>query len=433
MKLSIFGTGYVGLVAAVCFADKGNDVICFDIDEKKITQLQNGIPTIFEPGLRELLERNKDRLIFTTDPQLAVKGTELCFLAVGTPQRKDGLGADMQYIEAAATIIAKHADGPKIIAIKSTVPVGTAAHVSKLCSQHTKHKIVLVSNPEFLKEGDAIRDFEFPDRVVIGTDDEHARSVFRDLYRPFFRRSDRALFMDNVSAELTKYGANIMLAARISVMNELSRIAEKVGADVLAVRAAIGSDERIGQSFLFPGPGYGGSCFPKDVREVISLGERLRVDLEIIPAIDSTNEAQKEHFTSRAIELLTPLQGKKIAVWGIAFKAKTDDIRDSSTLVLIHTLLEHGAHVALADPEALENAKRLYGDKITYGKQYEVLEGAGGLVIMTDWNEYKNPDFARMKTTLKTPLIVDGRNLYSLDTMKTHGFKYRSIGRKDVN
>ena len=430
MKISIFGTGYVGLVAAACFADKGNDVVCVDIDEAKVAQLRKGEIPIFEPGLSDLIIHNSKRLTFTTDAKLGVHGVELIFLAVGTPQKAGSNEADLKYIEAAAQTIATLADGPKIIAIKSTVSVGTAKHLRALVKKFTKHEITVVSNPEFLKEGDAVRDFEFPDRVIIGTDDERARLYLRDLYEPFFRRNDRFILMDNESAELTKYGSNIMLAGRISIMNELARLADATGADISLVRQGIGADERIGTAFLYAGPGYGGSCFPKDVREASALGERLAVSLQAIPSIDEANERHKKYVATRVANILGPLKGKRIAVWGITFKQKTDDIRESPSITLIESLIHEGASVTLYDPEGIANAKKLFGERIHYGEQYEVLAHAAGLVIMTDWNEFKNPDFPRIKQLLTKPLIIDARNLYNLDRMRLEGITYYGIGRR---
>jgi len=430
MRISVFGTGYVGLVAAACFADKGNDVVCVDVDEKKIAMLRQGKSPIYEPGLAELLEHNKKRLTFTADAKQGVLGIEVIFMAVGTPQKQGSHDADLQYLEAASIKIAGLMEAAKIIVIKSTVPVGTATHIRELMSKHTKHQVTIVSNPEFLKEGDAIRDFEFPDRVVIGTKDERARLLLHDLYEPFFRRSERLILMDNQSAELTKYGSNIMLAARISVMNELARLADATGADISLVRQGVGADSRIGTAFLYPSPGYGGSCFPKDVREATALSERLGVHIDIIPAIDSANEMQKRFFSDKVLKILGSAKAKRIAIWGAAFKQKTDDVRESPTITMVNTLLDAGAEVTLFDPEAMENIRKLFGEKIEYCEQYECLENADALVIMTDWNEFKNPDFQRMKQLLKKPVIIDGRNLYSLERMRMEGFQYSGIGRR---
>ena len=436
MKIAFFGTGYVGLVAAACFADKGNQVACIDINAEKIAKIKQGIMPIYEQGLAELIERNKERLTFTTDAVNAVKESVVIFLAVGTPQKKDGQGADLRYLEAAATTIARAMNEPKIIAIKSTVPVGTAKHIRALMQKHTKHTVSLISNPEFLKEGDAIRDFEIPDRVVIGSHDTHAIEIMKELYEPFFRRSDRLIVMNNESAELTKYGSNIMLAARIAIMNELARLAEATGGDVNHVRQGVGSDSRIGTAFLFPGPGYGGSCFPKDVREATALSQRHYVKLDTIPSIDVSNEAHKRFFTEKTLAAIRgahkDLKGKHIAVWGLAFKYKTDDIRESPALVVIDALLAAGAHVSVFDPEAMENTKALYGEKLHYGHQYDILKDAEALVVATDWNEFKHPDFTRMKPLMRTPLIIDGRNLYNLHRLAEEGFTYHSVGRKTI-
>jgi UDPglucose 6-dehydrogenase len=434
MKLAFFGTGYVGLVAAACFADKGNSVVCVDVDAKKIEGLNRGVMPIYEQGLAELVARNKERLVFTTDAKSAVEHSEILFLAVGTPQKKDSQDADLQYLEAAAISIARAMDKPKIVVIKSTVPVGTASHIRALMERHTAHAVSLVSNPEFLKEGDAIRDFEMPDRVVIGSHDVAAIAAMKDLYEPFFRRSDRLIVMNNESAELTKYGCNIMLAARVAIMNELARLAEATGADVSHVRQGVGSDSRIGTAFLFPGPGYGGSCFPKDVREATALSKRINLPLHTIPSIDVSNEAHKRFFAEKTLKAIRgehrDLQGKRVAVWGLAFKHKTDDIRESPALTVIDTLLAAGAHVQVFDPEATENIKKRYGDKLEYGSQYDILEHTDALIITTDWNEFKHPDFPRMKTAMRHAIIVDGRNLFNPERVAKEGFTYHSVGRK---
>lgn len=430
MKITVFGAGYVGLTAAVCFADKGNDVTIYDVNPHRIKLLREGKLPIYEIGLGDLLARNKSRLHPTTEVEEAFSShPSVCILAVGTPQRADGLEADTSYIEDAAKTIASFASAPTIIAIKSTVPVGTAQKVKTIVA-HARVPIAVVSNPEFLKEGTALADFETPDRVVLGSNDEAALAVMRELYSPFCRKTDRIVLMNNESAELSKYASNIMLATRISVMNELSRLAERAGADINAVRVATGMDSRIGPAFLFPGPGYGGSCFPKDIREAVSLGKRLSVPLELIPAVDSTNEMQKIHFTNRVLDFIE--NGKTVAVWGCAFKAKTDDVRDSATIILVKTLLKHGVRVRVSDPEAMDNFHKIFAGEIEYGDMYSVLSGADALVVMTDWNEFKSPDWTRVKNSLKKPLVVDSRNLYSQATMKSLGIRYRSVGRIDV-
>lgn len=434
MKLAFFGTGYVGLVAAACFADKGNTVICVDVDAKKIEGIKRGVMPIYEQGLAELVARNKSRLTFTTDAASAVRSSDVIFLAVGTPQKKGSTEADLQYIDAAAIAIAKAMDGPRTVVIKSTVPVGTAARVRDTMRAHTHHAVNVVSNPEFLKEGDAIRDFEMPDRVVIGAREQEAKETMRDLYEPFFRRSDRLIVMNNESAELTKYGCNIMLAARITIMNELARLAEATGADVNHIRQGVGSDSRIGTAFLFPGPGYGGSCFPKDVREATSLAERLDIRIDTIPSIDVANEEHKRFFARKVLTAIggaanAKLSGKRVAVWGLAFKHKTDDVRESPAFIVIDALLAAGASVAVSDPEAIENTRAVYGERLHYGEQYTILEGADAVVIATDWNEFRNPDFPRMKTAMRHALIVDGRNLYNPERVANEGFIYHSVGR----
>ena len=441
MKISVIGSGYVGLVAGACFAESGNSVICVDIDETKIEGLKNGVIPIYEPGLKEMVLRNfaDGRLSFTTDIEAAVKSSLINFIAVGTPPGEDG-SADLKYVLGVAATIGKHMQGYKIIVDKSTVPVGTADKVRaaiqhELDSRGTTHEFDVVSNPEFLKEGAAIDDFMKPDRVVIGTDNVRTAEIMKELYEPFMRKNNRMIVMDIRSAEMTKYAANAMLATRISFMNQIANLCERMGADVTAVREGIGSDSRIGYDFLFPGPGYGGSCFPKDVKALVRTAEECNYDFLLLKAVEEVNERQKEVLASKVRNLIgsgsdKSLQGKTIACWGLAFKPRTDDMREAPSLTIIEDLLAAGATVKAHDPEALKEAKHYFGERITYShNQYEILAEADALVIITDWSEYRNPDFDRMLAELKTPLVVDGRNLYKPVKMKESGFNYVPLGR----
>lgn len=437
MRIAVIGTGYVGLVAGTCFADSGNDVVCVDIDEAKIEGLRQGVIPIYEPGLEELVTRNaaSGRLQFTTDLSAAVKGAEVVFIAVGTPEGEDG-SADLQYVLAATRSIAKAIDGYTVVVNKSTVPVGTNQKVhDELAKVLSPGSFDVVSNPEFLKEGAAIDDFLSPDRVVIGTDSEKARALMGELYAPFTRRSDRVLYMDPVSAELTKYAANAMLATRISFMNEMAALCEKVGADVDNVRLGLGTDSRIGLSFLFPGPGFGGSCFPKDIRALYSTARENGLDFSLLSTVDRVNEQQKQLLLRKAVKHFNGgLAGKHFAVWGLAFKPKTDDMRESPSLPLIEGLLGKGATVAAHDPVAHESARRIFGDRIAYtDTPYGAVEGADALFIVTEWNEFRRPNFDRLKGLMKSPLIFDGRNVFDPERMKERGFIYRGIGRGPQN
>jgi len=432
VKVAVVGTGYVGLVVGACLAETGNDVVCADVDAAKIDGLrQNRLP-IYEPGLQPLVERNQrgGRLRFTTDVGGAVERSDVIFIAVGTPPDEDG-SADLQHVLDVARTIGQRMSAPKIVITKSTVPVGTAERVRAEIAKHTKSAFHVCSNPEFLKEGAAVEDFMKPDRVVVGVDSPDAAQVIGELYAPFVRTGNPIIFMDIPSAEMTKYAANAMLAARISFMNQIARLCEVVGADVTHVRKGIGTDRRIGSAFLFPGPGYGGSCFPKDVKALIRTAEDRGVSLEILKAVEEANERQKRalfdklhrHFDGH-------LRGQTIAVWGLAFKAETDDVRESPALVLVDALLDAGATVRVHDPAALETARRHFGDRVCYAPQaYDALTGAAALAIVTEWLEYRNPDFARIKQALSRPLIVDGRNLYDPQRMARLGFIYESIGR----
>ncbi len=432
MKVAVIGTGYVGLVVGACLAETGNDVVCADVDAEKIAGLQADRLPIYEPGLAPLVARNQreGRLAFTTDVGAAVERSDIVFIAVGTPPDEDG-SADLQHVLEAARTIGRHMNRPKIVITKSTVPVGTAERVRAEIARHTATPFHICSNPEFLKEGAAVEDFMKPDRVVVGVDSPEAAEVLGELYAPFVRTGNPILFMDIPSAEMTKYAANAMLATRISFMNEIARLCEAVGADVTLVRKGIGSDRRIGPAFLFPGPGYGGSCFPKDVRALVKTGEAAGVPLRILEAVEAANERQKRVlFDKLARHLAGRLPGAPVAVWGLAFKAETDDVRESPALVLVRQLLEAGAEVRVHDPAAMPAARRHLGDRVRYAAHaYEALEGAAALAIVTEWLEYRNPDFERMKALLAQPLIVDGRNLYDPARLARLGFTYDSIGR----
>lgn len=446
MKICIFGAGYVGLVAAACFAESGNTVIAVDVDNNKIEDLKKGIIPIYEPGLKEMVIRNhsEGRLAFTTDITAAVRSSLINFIAVGTPPGEDG-SADLQYVVNVARDIGRNMEGYKIIVDKSTVPVGTADRVRSAVQEELNRRSVslefdIVSNPEFLKEGAAIDDFMKPDRVVIGTDNVRTAEIMKELYDPFMRKQNRMIVMDIRSAEMTKYAANAMLATRISFMNQIAGLCECMGADVAAVRQGIGSDSRIGYDFLFPGPGYGGSCFPKDVKALIRSGEECNFDFKLLRAVEEVNELQKEVLAQKLITLLgspdeeKTLTGKTIACWGLSFKPRTDDMREAPAITIIERLLAAGATVRAHDPEALKEAKKVFGNRIEYSSnQYEILAGADALTVITDWNEYRNPDFDRIKEALKSPNIIDGRNLYRPSRMKEAGFCYFPLGRNGIS
>ena len=432
MKIAVVGTGYVGLVAGVCFAESGNDVVCVDKDATKIRALAKGKVPIYEPGLEELLRRNRSegRLTFSTALPKAVRDSAVVFIAVGTPQGEDG-SADLQHVLAVAKDVAKAMNGYKVIVNKSTVPVGTAARVREVIRRETTHPFSVVSNPEFLKQGAAIDDFMKPDRVVIGAEDDRSRELMLELYAPFTRTDAPIMVMDCASAELAKYAANAMLATRISFMNEVANVCEAVGADVDQVRRAVGSDRRIGSSFLFPGVGYGGSCFPKDVKALMRFAGDAEYDFRILQAVEAVNLTQKTRLTAKMKKHFGTLKGKVIAVWGLAFKPKTDDMREAPSVPLIESLLQAGATVQVYDPEAMGVAKKLFGNRITYAEaNYGALKGADGLAIVTEWNEFRRPDFERMRSLMKTPVIFDGRNLFVPAQMKQSGFTYYSIGRR---
>jgi UDPglucose 6-dehydrogenase len=433
MRVGVIGTGYVGLVVGACLADAGNDVICADLDETKVTRLKTGKIPIYEPGLEDLVTRNQEdaRLEFTTDVAETVRASEIIFIAVGTPQGEDG-SADLQHVLAVADTIGRNMNGEKIVITKSTVPVGTASKVRATIEAHSGYPVHVCSNPEFLKEGAAVDDFMKPDRVVIGADSDYARSALAELYAPFVRTGNPILFMDVPSAEITKYAANAMLATRISFMNEVANLCESVGADVDHVRKAIGADRRIGSSFLFPGVGYGGSCFPKDVKALIRTLTANGVDAGILEAVEATNERQKHVLVQRTMERFgQDLSGRRFALWGLSFKPETDDIREAASLVVIDGLLAAGAEVTVHDPVAMEAGKELLGDRVHWATHnYAALEGADALIIVTEWKQYRTPDLNRMKSLLKEPVILDGRNLFDPERMSRMGFEYVGIGRQ---
>jgi UDPglucose 6-dehydrogenase len=431
MKIAVIGTGYVGLVAGTCFAETGNQVLCVDNAQAKIDMLRAGKIPIYEPGLEELVKRNvaEERLSFTTDTAAAVREATVIFIAVGTPPGDDG-SSDLSMVLAVAREIGKAMNGFKVIVDKSTVPVGTAKRVADAVAAETKHPFSVVSNPEFLKEGAAIDDFMKPDRVVIGCADERTAGIMKELYAPFVRTGKPLLVMDVASAEMTKYAANAMLAARISFMNEMALLCEKVGANVDAVRQGIGTDARIGPAFLFPGVGYGGSCFPKDVKALLKTAQAQGMELHTVHAAEAANERQKRVLYDKIVAHFGgPPKGRTFAVWGLSFKPRTDDMREAPSIVLIRALLAAGAKVRAADPEALKEARKAFGDTITYcTKPYEALEGADALVLVTEWSEFRHPDFDRMKTLLKSPVIFDGRNIYAGRHLHREGWTYFGIG-----
>ncbi len=431
MKIAVVGSGYVGLVAGACFAETGNDVICVDKDEAKIRALRRGRMPIYEPGLEEIVRRNlhEKRLTFTHTLPRAVRDASVVFIAVGTPQDEDG-SADLNYVLAVGRDIAKAMNGYKVIVAKSTVPPGTAVRLREVIRRETTHPFSVVSNPEFLKQGAAIDDFMKPDRVVIGAEDPRAAELMLELYSPFTRTGAPILVMDCASAELAKYAANAMLASRISFMNEVANVCERVGADVDQVRRAIGSDRRIGSSFLFPGIGFGGSCFPKDVKALAHVAATHSYDFKILTAVDAVNASQKNVLFTKIQAHFGSVKGKTIAIWGLAFKPKTDDMRDAPSITLVQALVGAGAKVHVFDPEAIKVARGIFGAKVTYAASgYEALKGADAVAIVTEWNEFRRPDFGRMRKLMRTPVVFDGRNIFTLAQMKTHGFIYYSIGR----
>jgi UDPglucose 6-dehydrogenase len=436
MKITVVGTGYVGLVTGTCLAETGNHVCCVDIDERKVNKLRNGQITIYEPGLEKLFERNlkEERLTFTTSLKEGLEESEIVFLALPTPPGEDG-SADLKYVLGVAEEIGKLLTNYKIIIDKSTVPVGTAEKVCAAIAKNYDGEFDVVSNPEFLREGVAVEDFMKPDRIVIGTTSEKAKVILSELYGPYVRQGNPIIFMDERSAELTKYAANAFLATKISFMNEIAQMCERLGADVDMVRKGMGSDERIGKRFLFPGIGYGGSCFPKDVKALVYSAKEVAYDFQILNAVTQVNEIQKLHLISKIKRYYNhDLRGKRFAIWGLAFKPNTDDIREAPALEMIHALVEAGAYVCAFDPEAVNNVKVLLGDRIGYGEtQYDCIDGADALIISTEWNEFRTPDFDKILALLKDPVIFDGRNVFDVQTMEKKGFHYESVGRPLVN
>ncbi len=431
MKIAVAGTGYVGLVVGACLAENGNDVVCVDVDATKIRSLRQGRLPIYEPGLDELVRRNQSeqRLRFSTALGRSTRAAEVIFIAVGTPPDEDG-SADVQYVLEAARQIARAMDGYRVIAIKSTVPVGTAARVRETIAEHTEQPFSVLSNPEFLKQGSAVDDFLKPDRVVIGADDERSAELMRSLYGPLTRTGAPIIVMDNASAELSKYAANAMLATRVSFMNEVANVCERVGADIDHVRRVVASDRRIGPSFLFPGIGYGGSCFPKDVQALVRSSRDVDYEFRILEAVETVNARQKKRLFEKMTAEMGSLRGKHIAVWGLAFKPRTDDMREAPSIVMIEALLAAGAKVVAYDPEAQKSARRIFGNRIALTRRsYDALEDADALAIMTEWSEFREPDFARMRDLMRAPLVFDGRNLFDTAQMSAHGFAYHSIGR----
>ncbi len=442
MKLAFVGAGYVGLVAAACFAEMGNEVICVDVDEKRIEGLKKSVIPIFEPGLDSMVKRNQDggRLKFTTSLEEAVRNSLIVFIAVGTPQDENG-AADLMYVQKVARDVGEFIEEYKIVVLKSTVPVGTCDKVKKtILERLTARKVAVefdvVSNPEFLKEGDAINDFMKPDRVVIGTDNVRTAELMKELYAPFAMEREKLIVMDNRSAEVTKYAANAMLATRISFMNEIANICEKVGADVSLVRRGIGSDRRIGYSFIYPGIGYGGSCFPKDIRALINSAREHQYNSQLLAAVDGVNMRQRQIMAEKIVQYFESrggVKGRTVAVWGLSFKPNTDDVRESPAMAILSMLVEKGIRIQAYDPEAIASAKRALGDNpnVTYfDNAYDALAGADALVLLTEWFMFRKPDFDRVKKLLKTAVIFDGRNQYDPAEMKNRGFVYMGVGRR---
>lgn len=430
MKVCVIGTGYVGLVAGTCFAEMGNDVICVDNDEAKLEKLRNGIVPIYEPGLEDLIRTNvgEGRLSFSDDLDSAVKKSLICVIAVGTPQDEDG-SADMEHVFEVAESIGKAIDDYKIVVNKSTVPVGTAGKVREIISKHTKCEFDVVSNPEFLKQGAAVEDFLRPDRVIVGVSSDRAKQIMLDLYSPFVRNQHPIITMDEKSAEMVKYASNSFLAVKISFANEIANICEAVGADANLVRLGMCADTRIGTKFLYPGLGYGGSCFPKDVKALIDIAGKNNTGAEILKAADVTNQNQRERFVQKIVKRFgEDLSGLTFAVWGLAFKPKTNDMREAPSITILNRLLEMGACIKAYDPKAIESARVIFGDRISYAKtSYRALAEADALVLLTEWNEFRNPDFARIKKSLKRPIIFDGRNQYA--SFNLDGFEYYQVGK----
>jgi UDPglucose 6-dehydrogenase len=432
MKIGVVGTGYVGLVLGACMAENGNSVICVDNDAGKVEALRRGELPIYEPGLEEMIPRNvaEERLSFTTDLAEAVRASDILFVAVGTPQGEDG-SADLTHVLGVARAIGQAMNGWKIVVLKSTVPVGTAAKVRAAIAAITRQPFAVCSNPEFLKEGAAVDDFMRPDRVVIGSEDAKVEAIMRELYEPFVRQGHPILVMDHASAELTKYAANAMLATRISFMNEIANLCDRVGADVKQVRLGIGTDARIGPSFLYSGIGYGGSCFPKDVQALLRTAQDAGATTHVIDAVERANASQKAILVPRIERHLGGLAGRTIAVWGLAFKPRTDDMREAPALAVIEGLLAKGAAVRCYDPKAMQQARHFLSERVSYcQRSYEAVEGADALVVVTEWGEFREPDFARIKSLMRTPAIFDGRNIYTPEHVRSLGFHYEGIGRR---
>ena len=436
MNITVIGTGYVGLVTGTCLADMGNYVTCVDIDKEKVRLMQKGKVPIYEPNLEELFLRNitGDRLHFTTDLKSAIKDSTIIFLALPTPQDGDG-AADMSYVENVAHELGKIIDNYKIIVNKSTVPVGTSDKVKEIIATHTNIEFDVVSNPEFLREGYAVKDFMEPQRIIIGSSSAKAKEILSKLYKPFINVKRPIIFMDERSSELTKYASNTFLATKITFMNEVANLCEKIGADVDLVRIGMGSDARIGNRFLFPGIGYGGSCFPKDVNALVKSSDDVSYDFKILKSVLKVNDKQKKSLVPKVLRYFDEnISGKKIAVWGLSFKPNTDDVREAPAIHVINELLLKDAKISAYDPEAMANIKKLYGDKITYGKNaYEILQDVDSLLICTEWSEFTSPNFDKMKSLMKKPVIFDGRNIFDLEVMENSGFHYESVGRAIVN
>ena len=433
MKLCIVGTGYVGLVAGTCFAEMGNEVICVDNDKEKIKKLNSGVIPIYEPGLEELIKSKvkEQRLSFSDDLKTAVESSDICFIAVGTPHGEDG-SADLQYVFKVAEQIAKSMNGYKIIVDKSTVPVGTGEKIAKIIAEHTKYPFDVVSNPEFLKQGAAVEDFLRPDRVIIGANSQEATKTMVDLYEPFVRNQNPIITMDVKSAEMVKYASNAFLAVKISYANEIANLSEAVGADANKVRLGMCADTRIGTKFLYPGLGYGGSCFPKDVKAILRTASDYNIDCNIIKSADETNKKQRQIFINKILTKYgNDLSNLTFAVWGLSFKPKTNDMREAPSITIINALLDRGAKIQAYDPKAFDTAKIIFGDKIQYSDTaYSALENADCLLLLTEWNEFRRPDFDRIKSLLKEPVIFDGRNQYNPKKMTKLGFEYICIGKR---
>ena len=432
MKICVIGTGYVGLVAGTCLADMGNEVICVDSNEEKINLLKNAVIPIYEPGLEDLIKSNtlEKRLFFSTDLDNAVKTSDVCFIAVGTPMNDDGT-CNLEYVFNVAKSIALSMNGYKVIVNKSTVPVGTAQKVKEIIKENTTCDFDVVSNPEFLKQGAAVDDFLYPDRVIIGSDSQRATEIMQEIYSSFMRTANRIIYMDIKSAEMTKYAANAFLATKISFMNEVANLCESLGADVEMVRVGISTDTRIGNKFLFPGIGFGGSCFPKDVNALIKMAEDSGGEFSILKAVDKVNKNQREKFVKKIIKYFNnELKDKTIAVWGLAFKPKTNDMREAPAINIINELLKYGAKIQAYDPKAIDSAKRIFGDRIIYSKSsYDALKNADCLLLLTEWNEFRRPDIEKLKEIMRVPVIFDGRNQYDRTRLENRGVKYFSIGR----